>query len=784
MRDGQQIEALAGLPLSGRIRGYLRLTGPGYLQSAMTLGGGTVASCVVMGSTFGYDLLWVQPLAILLGFSVLSAIARQTCATGERPYDAFWRRLSPILALAWGISSLAATVIWHIPQYSLTANGVVTLAGGVGVDLDGAYARAGVGAVVLLCGLGLVALYNRGARGLKWYELSIKVLVWLIVLAFAIVAFTSGIQWGRLAAGFLGISFLKQVFAGTVSPDVVPPIVAGLAAAVGINMIFLYPYSLLNKKWGRQHEELAYFDLLTGMVAPFLISTTFLIVGTANVIGPPPGEVGESVQDIRDVATALAPTFGEGLSLLLVGLGMFAVGFSTIATHMVASGFIGCEVFGFSHEGRARFWFSLMPAVGVIGVAIRFPWYAAITASTLAAPLMPLAVLCFLILLNRPSYMGDRLPRGVARWAWNTALIASIVVMTIASYFSLRSNWATLMEQLQPRAAEAAVTQVGSDEAAETGSVQVSRRGMGTEFTFVLHGEPSGHDAGLLEQIANEALDAVEDIEARLSTWREGSQTNYVNRHAASGAVRVAPDLFALLALSVQLHEETQGAFDITVGPLVDLWRVCKNDGRLPSADEVSRARAAMGVEDIALDPDARTVAFNRPGLRLDLDGLLKGYALDQAAEIIRGYGVTSALLNAGASTMTAIGAPPGRPGWTVKVRSPYNADAYIAEMLVEDASLSTSGSDRAPITIEGVTFNHIFDPRTGAPVTETAVAGAIAPTGAQSDALSTAFFVLGAEGARAYCQAHREVRAFLVAADAETPEIEYINFQTHEPKG
>jgi len=288
----------------------------------------------------------------------------------------------------------------------------------------------------------------------------------------------------------------------------------------------------------------------------------------------------------------------------------------------------------------------------------------------------------------------------------------------------------------------------------------------------------------LLERIANEALDAVDDIETRLSAWSETSQTSYVNRHAASEAVRVAPDLFDLLALSVQIHDETDGAFDITVGPLVRLWRACKEAGRLPSEQEIAQARAAMGVHDIALDAEARTAAFKRPGLTLDLDGLLKGYALDRAAEIIRGYGVASALLNAGASTMTAIGAPPRRSGWTVKVRNPYNANEYVAEIAVKDASLSTSGSDRSPITIEGVTFNHIFDPRTGAPVTQTAVAGAVAPTGVQSDALSTAFFVLGAEGARAYCRAHREVRAFIVAAGASKPEIEYINFETHEPKG
>lgn len=449
MDERQYLKELQGQPAGKRMWGYLRLSGPGYVQSAMTLGGGSVASCVVMGSLLGYRLLWVQPLAIVLGFTVLAAIAKQTCHTGERPYKVFWERLHPLLAIVWGASALIATIIWHIPQYSLTANGIVALAGGVGVDLGSNLARGVIGVVILAAAVYLLHLYNAGARGLRLYELAIKILVWLIVLAFGVVALGSGIDWGRFFLGITGISFLRDVLGGqTVSPETIKAIVSGMAAAVGINMIFLYPYTLLNKNWGKEHKELAYFDLGTGMVIPFLIATTLMIVGTANAIGPAEGEVGQPVRNILEVAEVLTPTFGAALALFLIGFGMTVIGFSTITTHMLACGFIGCEMFGYSDSVRARFWFALMPAVGIIGVVIKFPWYAAITAGTLAAPLMPLAVLCFLILLFKRTYMGEARPQGGTAFLWLLFLVLSIVAMTIASYFSLTANWADLQERL------------------------------------------------------------------------------------------------------------------------------------------------------------------------------------------------------------------------------------------------------------------------------------------------------------------------------------------------
>ncbi len=459
MDEREQLQALAAKPVIGRIAGYARLSGPGYLQSAMTLGGGSVASCVVLGSLASYKYLWVQPLAILLGYFVLAAIAKQTCYSEARPYKVFWERLHPSLAVIWGGSAFLATIIWHIPQYSLTANGVVELANAAGVNLDYKIGRAFIGAVVLAAACSVVYLYNSGARGLRLYENAVKLMVWSIVVAFGYVAIRTGIQWDRLFYGITGIAFIQDLRAGTFDDRAIAPIVGGLAAAVGINMIFLYPYSLLNRKWGKEHKELAYFDLMSGMVIPFLIATSFMVIAVANTIGPADDATASAAaRDLRDIIPVLAESFGERQALLLIGFGLTAIGFSTIVTHMLASGFIGCEMFGFDPKGRAKWAFSLVPAVGVIGVLIKFPWFLAITASTLAAPLMPITVIGFLILLNRKTYMGDQTPQGVYKVVWNGMLVASIVIMSVAAAFGLRANWKRFQDETSKPEAEVAST--------------------------------------------------------------------------------------------------------------------------------------------------------------------------------------------------------------------------------------------------------------------------------------------------------------------------------------
>ncbi len=295
-----------------------------------------------------------------------------------------------------------------------------------------------------------------------------------------------------------------------------------------------------------------------------------------------------------------------------------------------------------------------------------------------------------------------------------------------------------------------------------------AHQAMATVFEFQLlvseaDGTPDGLDA-----VVREAFAAVDDLERRISHWVDDSQTAYVNRHAAEGPVRVSPDLFDLIAYTKEVCRETGGAFDATVGPLLEAWGFDTKTYRVPDDTALAEAVACVGMDKVELNADERTVRFAMPGMRLDFGGIGKGLALDRAAEVLRQYGVDNGLLHSGTSTILAMGTGPNGAGWTVGIRDPYNRDAVLDEAVLKDESLSTSGSYERFFTIEGRTYGHIFDPRTGRPVEGMLSATAIAPTARESDALSTAFFVLGDAGTSAYCQRHPRVRAILVVEQAD----------------
>ena len=170
-----------------------------------------------------------------------------------------------------------------------------------------------------------------------------------------------------------------------------------------------------------------------------------------------------------------------------------------------------------------------------------------------------------------------------------------------------------------------------------------------------------------------------------------------------------------------------------------------------------------VGLEHVTLDVSDQSVRFRKAGVQLDFGGIGKGFALDRAAEILREFDVTSALLHGGKSTVLAIGTPPGRDWWTVDIRHPYNAESVIERIRLRDASVSTSGCYGDLLEVDGQKICNIFDPRNGLPVTGTLSATAVCPTATESDALSTAFLVLGLEGTKRYCGRHATVSAMVV---------------------
>jgi FAD:protein FMN transferase len=194
---------------------------------------------------------------------------------------------------------------------------------------------------------------------------------------------------------------------------------------------------------------------------------------------------------------------------------------------------------------------------------------------------------------------------------------------------------------------------------------------------------------------------------------------------------------------------ESGGAFDITVGPLMKAWGFFRGGGRMPSEPELAAARAGVGYTHVILDPRARTVSFDRPGVELDLGGIAKGYAVDRVVVLLRRAGVGAALVSAGGSTVYALGAPPGEDGWRVDISDPLGSGAIAFHTRLRNRALSISGSAEKSFQRDGLTYSHIMDPRTGRPVQGRLGVAVIAESGTAGDALDNVFFVLGKEASR-----------------------------------
>ncbi len=303
---------------------------------------------------------------------------------------------------------------------------------------------------------------------------------------------------------------------------------------------------------------------------------------------------------------------------------------------------------------------------------------------------------------------------------------------------------------------------------------------MATDFEAILYGETSQTDPEALLSSGRAAFEAVDILEKHISNWKADSYTSLANRLAAKGPVKVSVDLIEILEEARNVYRATDGAFDVTVNPLIQFWKAREKSGIFPAPEDVKPVLNQIGLKYVLVDKQANTVFFKRQGISLDFGGIAKGLALDRMANVLAEQGVKAALLNAGTSTIVALGAPPEDTGWTVAIRSPYNkdADADIAKVKISNESLSTSSNTERYLEIGGKRYSHILDPHTGMPASGLASATVIAPTGVESDALSTAFFVMGVDGARAYCTAHPKVRAILIQDLCERSEPIYINFQ------
>jgi len=286
---------------------------------------------------------------------------------------------------------------------------------------------------------------------------------------------------------------------------------------------------------------------------------------------------------------------------------------------------------------------------------------------------------------------------------------------------------------------------------------EASRMSMGCAYAIVAY----GRDAATLPGIVDAAFDEVDRIDRLMSHYKPESPLSRLNREAAGGPVAVDPELFGLIAESLRYSRESDGAFDITVGPLMKAWGFFRGGGRVPGSEELAELRLRVGYAHVVLDPAQKTIRFDRPGVELDLGGIAKGYAVDRVVQLLRRRQVPAALVSAGGSTVFGLGAPPGQTAWEVGVQDPVDPEAVALTVRLKDRALSVSGSYEKSFEKDGVRYSHIMDPRTARPVQGVLSVAVLTDSGTAGDALDDAFFVQGIPRSRAYLERLPATEAF-----------------------
>ena len=291
--------------------------------------------------------------------------------------------------------------------------------------------------------------------------------------------------------------------------------------------------------------------------------------------------------------------------------------------------------------------------------------------------------------------------------------------------------------------------------------VEGSADAMGTGFSIVAYGE----DRGRLESIVSEGLEEAHRLDDMLSNYKPDSEWSMVNREAANGPVHITPELFQLLAACVEYSKESEGAFDISVGPLMKVWGFYKGTGHLPHRAEVWGAMNLVGYQNIVLDAAARSVRFVKKGVEIDPGGIGKGYAVDRIAQILKDNGVKRALISGGGSSIYAIGAPPNEKGWKIDIKNPRKTSESVETVYLKDESMSTSGNYEKFFYAEGKMYSHIMDPRTGYPSQGMLSTSVIAPRTLDSEAWTKPYYILGRQWAAQH--RHKDFRVYFCEAGA-----------------
>lgn len=251
-----------------------------------------------------------------------------------------------------------------------------------------------------------------------------------------------------------------------------------------------------------------------------------------------------------------------------------------------------------------------------------------------------------------------------------------------------------------------------------------------------------GPDRENLDNAVSLAFKEIQRMDTLMSIHRPESEVSLLNSKAFQEPVSVSPELFSVISKAQEIAKTTDGAFDPTIRPLADLWGFIWKEYRLPTREELAEVLPRVNANMVELDSSSRTVRYLKPNISVDLGGIAKGYCVDRAIETLRASGITNALVKAGGD-VRVMGHPPGRSSWEIQIEDP-NKQGNRVVLELTDAALSTSGNYENFFRIDGRTYSHILDPRSGYPVEGIAACSVIAKTCMESDAWATACFVLG----------------------------------------
>ncbi len=275
---------------------------------------------------------------------------------------------------------------------------------------------------------------------------------------------------------------------------------------------------------------------------------------------------------------------------------------------------------------------------------------------------------------------------------------------------------------------------------AELQRYEYSADAMGASFSIALYSSTRT----TADTAAADAFAELRRLDHMLSNYLADSEWSMVNRSAAERPVKVSEELFNLISACLDYSRQGEGAFDITVGPLMKAWGFYNASGRLPDNAAVRAALAFVGYSHILLDASGRTIRFARAGVELDPGGIGKGYAVDCMIRLLKRNGIERALVSAAGSSIFALGSPPGEDGWPVRIRGPETPDHHIEPILLKDESLSTSAGSGKFFRAGNQIYGHILDPRTGFPAHGALLVSVVAPRAIDSEAWTKNFYVNG----------------------------------------